>query len=127
MEGRYGLHDSFYFFARVFPVRMVSCDEPCREADVVASTFIERAEELFDRLANEDAVSSESAGLVVALVCLDVEVTEDQVVEATREILGPTVTQFSKEAFLRFFAAVAVAGMRHGRRHSAFSRRGRER
>ena len=80
---------------------MAAC-EASVEADEGASSVAQRAEELFDKLAIEEAVSSESAGLVVALVYLDLQVTEEQVVEATREILQPTEEQFSKDAFLRF-------------------------
>ena len=80
---------------------MAAC-EASAEADQGASSVAQRAEELFDKLAIEEAVSSESAGLVVALVYLDLQVTEEQVVEATREILQPTEEQFSKDAFLRF-------------------------
>ena len=83
---------------------MAACAEHSAEAETEqgASSFPQRAEELFNKLANEEAVSSESAGLVVALVYLDLQVTEEQVVEATREILQPTEKQFSKDAFLRF-------------------------
>ena len=80
---------------------MAAC-EASVEADEGASSVAQRAEELFDKLAIEEAVSSESAGLVVALVYLDLQVIEEQVVEATREILQPTEEQFSKDAFLRF-------------------------
>ena len=58
--------------------------------------------ELFNQLANEEAVSSEAAGLVVALAYLDLQVTEERVIEATREILQPTENEFSKDAFVRF-------------------------
>ena len=81
---------------------MAACEERSAEADQGASSFAQRAEELFNILANEEAVSSESVGLVVALVYLNLQVTEEQVVEATREILQPTENQFSKDAFLRF-------------------------
>ena len=80
---------------------MAAC-EASVEADEGASSVAQRAEELFDKLAIEEAVSSESAGLVEALVYLDLQVTEEQVVEATREILEPTEDRFSKDAFLRF-------------------------
>ena len=72
------------------------------EVDEGEASFATRSEELFNRLANEDAVSSESAGLVVALAFLDLAVTEEEVVEATRQILQPMENQFSKDEFLRF-------------------------
>lgn len=81
---------------------MAACEERSAEADQGASSFAQRAEELFNKLANdEEVVSSEAAGLVVALAYLDLQVTEEKVVEATREILQPTENQFSKDAFLR--------------------------
>ena len=82
---------------------MAACEERSAVADQGASSFAQRAEELFNKLANdEEVVSSEAAGLVVALAYLDLQVTEEKVVEATREILQPTENQFSKDAFLRF-------------------------
>ena len=58
---------------------MAACEERSAEADQGASSFAQRAEELFNILANEEAVSSESVGLVVALVYLNLQVTEEQV------------------------------------------------
>jgi len=46
------------------------------EVDPSESLFAQRAEELFEQISNENAVSSESASLVVALAHLDLEVTE---------------------------------------------------
>ena len=66
------------------------------------TTFAQRAEELFISIAHQDAVSSESAGLVVALAYLDLQVTEEQVVEATRQVLASTEMEFSKDDFVRF-------------------------
>ena len=81
---------------------MAAWEECSAYTDQGACSVAPRAEELFNNLANEEVVSSESAGLVVALASLDLQVTEEQVVEATREILQPTEKEFSKEAFLRF-------------------------
>ena len=81
---------------------MAAWEECSADDEQGASSVAPRAEELFNNLANEEVVSSESAGLVVALAYLDLHVTEEQVVEATREILQPTEKQFSKDAFLRF-------------------------
>ena len=85
---------------------MAAWEECSADADQGRSSVAPRPEDLFNKLANltneEEVVSSESAGLVVALAYLDLQVTEEQVVEATREILQPTEKHFSKEAFLRF-------------------------
>ena len=70
-----------------------------RVAVALACLACSCTEELFNKLANEEVVSSEAAGLVVALAYLDLQVTEEKVVEATREILQPTENQFSKDAF----------------------------
>ena len=43
-----------------------------------SSFFAHRAEKLFINIANEEAVSSESAGLVTALEDLDLAVTEER-------------------------------------------------
>jgi anthranilate phosphoribosyltransferase len=59
------------------------------EVDPSESLFAQRAEELFEQISYENAVSSESASLVVALAYLNLEVTEEEVVEATRGILKP--------------------------------------
>jgi len=72
------------------------------EVDPSESLFAQRAEELFEQISNENAVSSESASLVVALAYLDLEVTEEEVVEATRGILKPPEIQFSKDVFFKF-------------------------
>ena len=42
---------------------MAACEERSAEVDKGASSFAQRAEELFNKLANEEAVSSEAAGL----------------------------------------------------------------
>ena len=105
---------------------MAAC-EASVEADEGASSVAQRAEELFDKLAKEEAVSSESAGLVVALVYLDLQVTEEQVVEATREILQPTEKTVFEGCVFAFRGTVAAAafcdrrqhGCRGGRRRSA--------
>ena len=85
---------------------MAAWEECSADADQGRSSVAPRPEDLFNKLANltneEEVVSSESAGLVVALAYLDLQVTEEQVVEATREILEPTKKQFSKDAFLCF-------------------------
>ena len=81
---------------------MAECEEHSGEVDKGSTSLAQRAADLFNQLAHEDKVSSEPAGLVAALVSLDLQVTEEQVVEATREILQPTENQFSKDAFLRF-------------------------
>ena len=84
---------------------MAAWEECSADVDQGRSSVAPRAEELFNNLANltnEKVVSSESADLVVALAYLDLHVTEEEVVEATREILQPTDNQFSKDAFLRF-------------------------
>ena len=81
---------------------MAASEGHSAETDHDMCSVEERAEELFNKLANEEEVSSELAGLVVALADLDLQVTEEQVVEATREILQPTEEQFSKDAFLCF-------------------------
>ena len=80
---------------------MTAYEERSIKADLNASFFAERAEKLCINIANEEAVSSESAGLVTALEDLDLAVTEEQVVEATRAILPSTEEQFFKDAFLR--------------------------
>ena len=83
---------------RTFLLRM----DVAAEVDPSESLFAQRAEELFEQISNENAVSSESASLVVALAYLDLEVTEEQVVEATRGILKPPEIQFSKDVFFKF-------------------------
>ena len=67
-------------------------------------SFAQRAEDLFNRLADENCmVNSEAPDLVEALTnYLDLEVTEDQVLEATRQHLEPMENKFMKENFLRF-------------------------
>ena len=81
---------------------MAECEERSAESDEGATSFEQRVEDLFNRVANEEAVSSEPVGLVAALAYLDVQVSQEEVVEATREILEPTEVQFSKDGFLRF-------------------------
>ena len=66
---------------------MTAWEECTADVDQGACSIAPRAEELFNNLANEEVVSSESAGLVVALAYLDLQVTEEQ--EPTREILQP--------------------------------------
>ena len=46
--------------------RMAACEEHSDEADQGASSFAQRAEELFNTLANEKVVTSEAAGRVGA-------------------------------------------------------------
>ena len=72
------------------------------EGDLGTTSSIQCAEALFEQIANEETLSAESVGLVVALVFLDLVVTEDQVAEATREVLPPTETGFTEDAPLRF-------------------------
>ena len=74
--------------------------------DKSASSFDQRTDELFNKLSTEDSVSSEPVGLVAALTDLDLQVTEEDVVEATRGILPTTENQFSKEDFFRFVEAL---------------------
>ena len=76
---------------------MAACEE-CAGA----TEFEQRAEELFNKLAIEETVSSEPSGLVVAVAYLDLQVNVEKVVEATLEILGATENQFSKDLFLSF-------------------------
>ena len=103
--------------------RIVACEERSAEADQGASSFAQRAEELFNKLAYEEVVSSEAAGLVVALAYLDLQVTEQTVVEATREILQPTENEFSKDAFLCFVKMVAAAAFCDKRQRAVLTRR----
>ena len=81
---------------------MAASEGHSAETDHDMCSVQERTEELFNKLADEEGVSSEPAGLVVALTDLDLQVTEEQVVEVTREILGPTKEYFSKDAFSCF-------------------------
>jgi len=59
------------------------------EVDPSESLLTQRAEEFFEQISNKNAVSSESVSLVVALSYLDLQVTEEQVIEATLQILKP--------------------------------------
>ena len=56
----------------------------------------DRAEELFQMISSDGKVSSESAGLVVAMAHLDLTVTQEQVRMATRAVLPSTETMFTK-------------------------------
>ena len=82
---------------RTFLLRM----DVAAEVDPSESLFAQRAEEFVEQISNENAVSSESASLVVALSYLYLQVTEEQVVEATLEILKPPEIQFSKDVFFK--------------------------
>ena len=66
--------------------------------------FTQRAEELYDSIAFEDGVDSESAGALVAAVetYLELEVTEAQVTEALQEVAQAKENRLSKEEFIRF-------------------------
>ena len=81
---------------------MASPEGHSAETDHDMCSVQERTEELFNKLADEEKVSSELAGLVAALADLDLRITGKQVVEVTREILGPTQEYFSKDAFSLF-------------------------
>ena len=61
---------------------MASVEEINGDADLKSNSFAQRAQALFDTLAEEEAVNTDAAGLVVALARLDLHVTEDQVVKA---------------------------------------------
>ena len=53
-------------------------------------------------------VSSESAGLVVAVAHLDLTVTEEQVRKLTQEVLPSTRTMLTKEEFAQFVELLRV-------------------
>ena len=59
------------------------------EVDPSESLLTQRAEEFVEQISNKNAVSSESVSLVVASSYLDLQVTEEQVIEATLQILKP--------------------------------------
>ena len=68
----------------------------------------DRAEEQFQMISSDGKVSSESAGLVVAMAHLDLTVTEEQVRMATRAVLPSTETMFTKEEFVQFLELLQV-------------------
>ena len=79
---------------------MAALEGHCGQTDDAMCSDHERTEALFKKLADDDKVSSEPAGLVAALADLDLRLSGKQVVEVTREILGLTEEYFSKDAFL---------------------------
>ena len=57
---------------------------------------------MFNKLAVEGEVTPKPPGLVVALKDLDLNLTEEQVLEVTEKILKSTASHFSQTAFFRF-------------------------
>ena len=87
---------------------MADCGRSSATVDHHLSSFAQCADELFDQIAIEETVSSQPAGLVKALADLHFHVSEDHVVEATRQILQSTEEEFSKDTFLRFLGCVRL-------------------
>ena len=117
MECRHGLQCKFLKFRRGASSHCKSVRVECRNGLECKSDFghmadgeaapaagmektklcADRAEELFQMISSDGKVSSELAGLVVAMAHLDLTVTEEQVRMATREVLPSTQTMFTKE------------------------------
>ena len=108
LERRHGLHYSCKILHGVLQ-EMASLEGHCSQTDDAMCSVQERTEALFNKLADEDKVSSEPAGLVAALADLDLRLTGKQVVEVTREILGPTQEYFFEGCFFALYRALAAA------------------
>ena len=85
---------------------MAACSEIPKEAEQDRSSFAERVSELFKKLAVEGEVKPEPPILVRELKALDLNLTEDQVLEATEQTLDPADSHFSQAAFLRFIESL---------------------
>ena len=71
-------------------------------AEEDSRSFSQRAEELFDTLAEDDAVYVNPRGLLTVMTSLKLCVSEEQFAEAAGRVLAPQEKYFSKEAFVRF-------------------------
>ena len=85
---------------------MATLDALSGAGTVETKPFSQRADELFDILSIDGSVSSDSAGLVVAVAHMDLVLTQEEIINATNEILPSSRTMFTKEEFLRFLELV---------------------
>ena len=87
-----------------------------RRGNVDTTSFLQRVEELFGMIANAGAVSSEPAGLIVAVVHMDLKVTQELIIAATKQVLPSTQTMFSKDDVMRLLDQITAGTISERRR-----------